>query len=245
MPACIAGSVIAANVYDLPLSQQSDIDVFCYSDHAVIAATQKLLNTGFQLDERFSKVWARWLRWGFKSWHTNSIKLFDPTSGMEVNLVYKLLGGHPVTSLSMVLESFDFGLLGAGYDLLQQKQLDMRSYLFPDYDLDGPLPLMPNKREAWRNGFISQYNGIREMGRYAKYSAYGHDLSMVKDDLVEGYQNAVVYLRDRDDPAKRQLGDIYQAIAFHIEDDKIDEMLAASKKILSMDALDEIMEALE
>ena len=71
---------------------------------------------------------------------------------------------------------------------------DMRAYLFPGHDINGPLPLMPQRRDAWRGGFISQYQGMRELGRYAKYARYGYDMSAVQNDLIEGYMNAATYM---------------------------------------------------
>jgi hypothetical protein len=121
----------------------------------------------------------------------------------------------------------------------------MRAFLFPGLDPDGPLPLMPNKRSNWRNGFISQYNGLREVGRYAKYHGYGYDLSAVKDDLVTGYWAGSSYMSTRFEPEKQQLGKIYETIAIKIEDDAIDELVEAYKTLDYNDSLDAIMEALE
>jgi hypothetical protein len=222
----------------------SDVDLFCPTSQVLISVGQKLLCSGYKLDDRFSRVWARWLRYGFKTWHTNSLRLFSPT-GVETNLVYKLADGHPTTSLSQVLESFDFGLLGTGYDLESGVYRDLRPYLFPGLDPDGPLPLMPNKRSNWRNGFISQYNGLREVGRYAKYHGYGYDLSLVKDDLVTGYWAASSYMATAFDAEKQQLGKIYEAIAIKVEDDEIDELTEAFGVLDFKDSLDVIMEALE
>jgi len=244
LPACIAGSSVAAETYGMPLSDSSDVDVFAYSEPALMAGTQKLLDAGFNLHPRFERVWERWLQFGCRTWHTNSIKFLDP-DGLEVNIVHKLTGGHPANSLAAVLESFDFGLLGVGYDLQLGQRMDLRSFLFPSHDLDGPLPLMPNKRASWRRGLISQYNGIREVGRYAKYVTYGHDLSLVKDDLVEGYLAAALYMGQRDQPEKQQLGKIYEAIAYKLEWGDIDDILKAGQQIQYLDALDEIMDALE
>ena len=250
-PACIAGSAVAAEIYGLPFAETSDVDVFCYSEQSMISTVQRLISNGYTFDDRYIRVWDRWLLFGTMSWHTNSVKLNAPL-GHEVNVVHKLTGKQSLRSLSAVLESFDFGLLGAGYDLVTGKLHDQRSFLFPDYDLDGPLPLMPNKRMDWRNGFISQYNGVREVGRYAKYVQYGHDLSLVKDDLVTGYWSAAAYLKDRagraitgQDQDKALLAAIYETIARMIEADQIDECAEAGKKILVLDQLDQIMEALE
>ena len=242
-PAFIAGSLVAENLYGLT-DAHDDADVFCPSANSLIANVQLLLSKGYTIDDRFARVWVRWLKFGFNNWHTNSIKLHSP-KGVETNLVYKLVEKSPTKNLSSVLESFDFGLLAAGWDVERNSFHDMRSYLFPGYDLDGPLPLMPNKRDTWRNGFISQYNGLREAGRYAKYHRYGYDMSAVRDDLVTGYDSAAAYLSQRDNPDKQLLGEIYQTISLKIQDDEIDELFEASKQIIQLDALDQIMEALE
>ena len=246
LPACIAGSSVAALVYDKPLGDDADIDVFCYTEEALIAAMTILrAHPNYALNERFERVYARWLKCGLKSWHTNSIK-FDHTHGVQVTRVYKLTGGHPNNSLSGVIESFDFGLLGAGFDLSLDTQLrDLRPFLFPGYDLNGPLPLMPNKQEAWKNGFISQYNGLREAGRYAKYYLYGYDMSLIQPVLVDGYELAVRYLRDRGDEDKSKLADIYEAIASKILLNEAEELVEANALILTLDSLDMILDALE
>lgn len=241
-PVFLAGSLVASETYGMS-NAHHDVDLFCPTGNVLISTGQKLLSAGYKLDDRFSRVWERWLRYGFKTWHTNSLRLFDP-NGVEVNLVYKLTDGHPTTSLAQVLESFDFGLLGTGYDLEDGCFRDMRSYLFPGHTFDR-LPMMPAKRTNWRNGFISQYNGLRELGRYAKYHEYGYDLSLVKDDLITGYQAAALYMTGHFDKDKQQLGKIYEVVAIHIEDDNIDQLSEASKTIDYKDSLDVIMEALE
>lgn len=242
-PVFLAGSLVAEQTYGKS-NAHSDVDLFCPTGQVLIAVGQKLLDNGYKFDDRFDRVWVRWLKYGFKTWHTNSLRLHSP-HGMETNLVYKLTDGHPTTSLGQVIESFDFGLLATGYDLESDTYRDMRGYLFPGLDPDGPLPMMPNKRDAWRNGFISQYNGLRECGRYAKYHAYGYDLSLVRDDLVTGYDMASMYFSTHFDKDKQMLGNIYDAIARHIEAGNIDQLVEAYKQIDFTDSLDSIMEALE
>jgi hypothetical protein len=242
-PVFLAGSLVAAQTYRLP-DAWSDVDLFCPTHTELVIVGQRLIDAGFKLPDRMERTWERWKRYGFKGWHTNSLKLMSPQH-VEFNLVFKTLGGHPTNSLAQVIESFDFGLLATGWDLESDTFRDMRSYLFPGMDPDGPLPMMPNKREAWRNGFISQYNGLRECGRYAKYHAYGYDLSMVKDDLVSGYWEGSSYLSTHFDVNKQMLGRIYETIAAHIEHDNITELVEASKQINYTDSLDQIMEALE
>lgn len=243
-PVYLAGSLVAEQTYGMIAGSHSDVDLFCPTSQVLIATGQKLLCKGYTLDDRFDRVWARWLRYGFKAWHTNSLRMFSP-GGIETNLVYKLDDGHPTTSLAQVLESFDFGLLGSGYDLEHDRFMDLRGYLFAGYDLDGPLPLMPKKRTNWRSGFISQYNGLREAGRYAKYHGYGYDMSLVKDDLITGYEAAASYMSTAWDDDKKQLGKIYELIQLKIEADEIDELAKASALIDYKDSLDVIMEALE
>jgi hypothetical protein len=242
-PVFLTGSLVAEEAY-AKTNAHSDIDLFCPTPTVLMAMGQKLIDSGYKFDDRFDRVWYRWLKYGFNKWHTNSLRLVSP-HGLETNLVYKLQGGNPTTSLAQVIESFDFGLLGMGYELESNSYRDLRSYLFPHHDPAGPLPMMPDKRDNWRRGFISQYNGLRETGRYAKYVGYGYDLSLVKDDLVTGYLSAALYLSTHFDQDKQQLGRIYEAIGLHIEADHITELTAASKQINYSDALDTIMEALE
>lgn len=242
-PVFLAGSLVAEDTYGMS-NAHSDVDLFCPTGQVLIATGQKLIDHGYTLNDRFQRVWARWLRYGFKTWHTNSLRLVSP-AGVETNLVYKLTEGHPTTSLAQVLESFDFGLLGMGWELESGTFRDMRSYLFPGLDIDGPLPLMPNKQASWRAGYISKYNGIRQPGRYAKYHSYGYDLSLVKDDLITGYYEASLYYSTHFDPDEQLRGKIYEAIAAHIEADNISHLELASKQIDYTDSLDAIMEALE
>lgn len=244
LPVFIAGSACAEETYALP-NAHDDVDLFTPSEQALFITVQRLLDKGYILNDRHSRVWARWIKYGFKRWHTNSLRMTDPSGIIKTNVIYKLIDGHPTTSLSQVVESFDFGLLATGWDLETGTHHDFRSGLFPGLDPDGPLPLMPNKRANWRGGFISQYNGLRESLRYAKYTNYGYDLSLVKLDLVEGYFSAAVYLTQHDDPEKVLLGKIYEVIADRIENNDLDAITAASGELLHMDALDAIMEALE
>lgn len=242
-PLYLTGSLVAEQAYGKS-NAHSDVDLFCPTQYQLIASTQHLIDNGYTFDDRFKRVWARWLKYGMKNWHTNSMRLMSP-AGVETNLIYKLADGHPTTSLGQVIESFDFGLLGMGYDLEDGQYRDMRGYLFPGLDPEGPLPLMPNKRDSWRNGFISQYNGLRESGRYVKYLEYGYDLSAVKDDLLTGYWSVASYLSTTFDDDKQLLGKIYERIAEHIEQDNVDELKLANKEIDYNDPLDVIMEALE
>lgn len=242
-PVYLAGSLVASHAYG-KTNAHHDVDLFCPTGQVLIYTGTKLLNQGYTLDSKFERVWQRWLRYGFKTWHTNSLRLISP-SGIETNLVYKLTDGHPTTSLSQVLESFDFGLLGMGYELETGEYRDLRPYLFPGMNVYGPLPMMPNKRFNWRLGYISQYNGLREFGRYAKYHGYGYDMTMVKDDLVSGYYAAAAYLTNHFEEEKQKQGEIYKLIAAHIELDNILELETAAKQIDFKDSLDVIMEALE
>lgn len=274
-PVFLAGSLVAEVTYGRS-NAHADVDLFCPTGNVLIAMGQKLIDQGFVFGDRMDRVWYRWLRYDFKRWHTNSLRMqniviapsllggveiYDAEppdtdtatvispDGYEVNLVYKLTEGHPTTSLAQVLESFDFGLLATGWDLESGVYRDMRSYLFPDISpVDrevGTLPLMPNKRALWREGFISQYNGLREAGRYAKYHAYGYDMSLVKDDLVTGYFQAADYLTTHYEQDKQMLGHIYDTIARHIEADNVPQLAEFAKQVDFKDALDLIMEALE
>jgi hypothetical protein len=241
-PVFLAGSCVAAEAHGL--TTFADVDLFVPTQQVLMTTSQILLSNGATLDDRFTRVWHRWKRYGLKGWHTNSLKL-ELISGIEVNVIYKMVDGHPTTSLAQVLESFDFGLLGVGYDIESNQYKDMRPFLFPGMDIDGPLPMMPNKRDNWLNGFISQYNGLREAGRYAKYHGYGYDLSAVAADLVHGYRMAALYHQSQFDELKQKLGEIYSKIADYIEDGDVLGLTEAYESLDFNDPLDQILEALE
>jgi hypothetical protein len=244
MPAFIAGSCVAAHVHGH--ASFHDIDVFVPSQGVLFTTIQTLLSQGYYLDDRFDRVWYRWQRYGLKGWHTNSMRMYS-MSNIETNVVFKMVDGHPTTSLAQVLESFDFGLLGVGYDLERDTFGDLRPYLFPGYDpkVGGPLPMMPNKRGNWRQGFISRYNGMREAARLAKYVGYGYDMSLVIEDLVLGYRMAALYLDNHFDTDKQLLGEIYSRIADRVEAEQFDELQEAYTTFDFNDPLDVIMDALE
>lgn len=240
-PVFLAGSAVSAGVHGK--AEYGDVDLFTPTQQVLIATVQLMLDNGYTLDDRFDRVWHRWLRYGMRGWSTNSIRLHSKKD-VPVNVVYKLIDKHPTTSLAQVLESFDFGLLGVGWDLEHGQFRDMRGYLFPGLDPDGPLPMMPARREAWRNGFFSRYNGIRQASRYAKYHGYGYDMSAIKDDLITGYEQSALYHLNHFDEEKQLLGQIYQRLAERVGDDEIDELLQAYKVLDFSDELDAIMDAL-
>jgi hypothetical protein len=245
LPVYNAGSAAASAQPHAPSpTAYDDIDLFCASESAIISVVERLVAAGFEIDDRHKRVYARWMRMGLGKWHTHSIKTSNGT--IDANVVFKIVDGHPTTSAGQVIESFDFGLLAHAFDCELMDWRDARRYYFPQVkDLDGPLPLLPLRRETWRSGFISQYQGLREVGRYIKYLDYGWDLSLVKDDLVTGYWSISQYLIGRGDPERLKLGQIYETLAMNIEQDDFTQLRDASKEIMFMDDLDKIMEALE
>ena len=253
LPAYIAGSSVAAARYsNISDHAYDDVDVFCSTSNALISAIEKLQHAGWEINRRHQRVWDRWMKYGFKQWHTNSLKLEHPVSGIEVNVIYKLVDGHATTSLAQVIESFDFGLLAiGGWDLEHGTYHDMRSFLFPGNTWETKtqesraLPMLPRRRTEWRNGFISRYNGLREVGRYVKYLDYGYDMSLIKDDLLTGYWAIAEYKSEADDAEAQQLAKVYESLATHIDGDNIDQLREASKEILFIDSLDAIMKSLE
>ena len=253
LPVFLAGSsASAARTPGFELAY-NDIDVFCSSPQSLISAAERLLAGGFEITDRYKRVYHRWMKHGFKGWHTNSLKL-ENAQGLDVNLIYKLVDKHPTTSLAQVIESFDFGLLAHGFDCETQVWRDMREYLFPNMGAVGatqiPLPMMPIRRDDWRNGFISQYQGLREIGRFLRYNDYGYDMSLVYDDLLTGYKAASLFYSARTDkPELEMIGKIFESIAMSLEDSQLsgdwDKLREASEQIIFLDDLDAIMEALE
>lgn len=242
-PVFMAGSLAAAHSHDKP-GAWSDVDIFVPTEGLLFATVKSLLVQGAVPIDYFDRVWHRWQRYGLRKWHTNSMRLETP-SGVEVNIVYKITDGHPTTSLSQVLESFDFGLLATGWEMESGTYRDLRPFLFSGLDINGPLPLMPNKRDNWLQGFISQYNGLREGSRYLKYLGYGYDMSAVAADLVTGYNLASLYLTESFDADKKALGEIYERIGESIEIGDIAELASLYKVMDFNSPMAEILERLE
>ena len=242
-PVFMAGSLAAAVAHDKP-SSWSDVDIFVPTEGLLFTTIKSLLMQGAVPIDYFDRVWHRWQRYGLRKWHTNSMRL-ETSTGIEVNVVFKLVDGHPTTSLSQVLESFDFGLLAAGWELETGQFRDLRPFLFPHASINGALPLMPNKRDNWLQGFISQYNGLREGSRYLKYLCYGYDMSAVKADLSTGYAMAALYHADSFDADKKALGQLYERIGEDIATDDLSDLEGLYKVMDFKSPIAEILERLE
>ena len=240
--AFLCGSAVAAEAYGLE-DAAKDLDVFVPSEAMLIAVTQELLNLGYSLHERSQRIWARWLNYGVNGWHTNSIRLDSP-EGIETNIVYKTVGKKPLRSLSQVLESFDFGCLAMGYTLEDGVFRDLRPYMFPTYPDYSKLPLLPERHEAFTSGFVGQYQALRQFGRYARYHGYGHDMSLVKPALTEGYWSLSEFYSNHIKPELKPLGGIFETIAVYIEQDEFTLLTEAAEEIGFQDDLDKIVEAL-
>ena len=247
LPACLAGSAPAFEYYDLEMPSRSDIDVFCFTQEAVMAGAERLLaDPVFQLGDRGARVYARWLKYGMGTWHTNSLKLVDTSTSREVNLVYKTVGKHPTASASQVIETFDWGLLHSTWDLsgTDVQRRSAREFLFPYARPEDPLPLMPSRREDWRLGFMSQYQALRAPDRYLKYQGYGFDLSLVQEDLTVAYTNAAVFLLQHPDADKVRLGQICSRLAQCFETGEWQEVQDAVRLLPTMDSLDAMLAGL-
>ena len=225
-------------------SAYSDIDLFVGSENEWIRSIQFLLDHGYTLDERMEMLWYRVLHYGTHGWSTNSMRLANP-EGLEVNLIYKTIGRHPTSSLSQVIETFDFGLLSMGWETEDGTFRDARAYQFPGLDPNGPLPLLPWRRESLRQGHFREHQGMRTFGRAARYfDTYGYAGDLVIPDLIEGYNNAADYYLDRTEPEKILVGNMYRQVALLLEDRKWNKLHEASEQLPKMDVLDEIYEIL-
>ena len=244
LPAFLAGSAVAAAVYGHDYAY-SDVDLFVPSQGVYYALITRLLERGYTpASDRYAKQWKRHLRYGFNGWHTNSMQLRHPELDMEVNVIYKKIDGHETTQLSQVLESFDFGLLAVGYETETGTFRDLRGYMFPGLDPTGPLPLIGYRHEHLGSGFMSQHLMLRTAGRYARYVAYGYDLSAVKPVLVQGYLNYAEFMRERTSDDKQLLGIIAEKLAALMESDDIAALRKFEQDLPMQDGLDEILDSL-
>ena len=112
-------------------------------------------------------------------------------------------------------------------------------------DPDGPLPLLPWRRESLRQGHFREHQGLRTFGRAARYfSTYSYDGTLVIPDLILGYHNAADYYTNRTDPEKVTLGNVYRQAAILLDGQEWDKLIEAANVLPRMDALDEIYELL-
>lgn len=245
LPAFLAGSSVAAAVTGKDHAY-TDVDLFVPKEGAYFAMVQHLLNNGYMIgSDRFERMWLRHLTMGFNAWHTNSMKLLDQLTGLEVNVIYKRVDGHETTQLSQVIESFDFGVLGVGYETQTSTFRDMRSYLFPDAKDLEVLPMMRYREDTVGKGYMSQHIMMRTPGRYARYAEYGYDMSLIKPSLVNGLNVFALYKLDRTKPEDQVLGNIAMALAKHVEHDMFDELKEFERDLPKADGLDDIMASLE
>jgi hypothetical protein len=249
--ACIAGSAVAAETYSKPHSYD-DIDVFAYGNSALINIVSTLLQNGFDFASDNERMkWERWLAWDLNiGWRTNSVKLVGhqpmfKLDDYEVNVVYKTFEKQPVKRLSLVLESFDFGLLATGWDLRSMQFRDMRPFFFGHSRSFDALPMLPDRQDRWANGLITQYTGVRQAGRAVKYMSYGYDLSQVVPVLIDGYRIAAGHHADHFDPEKVTLGEIYSRLADHLEDGEHDKITEANNILPQWRDVDAILERLD
>ena len=175
------------------------------------------------------------------------MKMEKDDEGITYNIVFKTFRRHPTDSLARVLESFDFGFLGMGWDLSGDtpQYRDLRSFLFPGMDVEGPLPLIPARRDDWANGFISQYQGTRMLGRYMKYVDYGFDLSLITPDVIAGYRIAGEYMMDRIEEDRQVTGQIFTRAADAIENERYDEIREAVSLLPTLTDFQQMLDALE
>ncbi len=215
-PGFLVGSAVAAQVYGKPHAY-SDVDVFFPHPGALISTGQFMLDHGAVLDEQEQRKWNRWLLMGMGDWHTNSIRM-ELLSGIEVNLVYKVVGKRPLTSLMQVLESFDFGYVAMGYDLERGTFHDGRSFWFgTGYDPEH-LGFLPHREWQWLNATIGRFTGVRQPQRWAKFADRGYDMHPSRDVLARGLRITAAHYQGKDDPEYREYAPLYVAIADMVED---------------------------
>lgn len=244
LPAFLAGSSAAA-VQSGNEHAYTDVDIFVPKPGVYFALVTRLQERGWKIEgDRFSRMYERHLAMGFNGWHTNSMKLLN-SDDTEVNVIYKKVDGHETTMLSQVIESFDFGLLGVGYETETSTFRDMRSYLFPGYDINGPLPMMEYRQETVGRGLMSQHIMLRTAGRYARYARYGYDMSLIKPLLVKGYYAYSTYKTNRTKPEDATLADIALGLAQYIELDQLDALETFEKTLPMTDGLDDIFARME
>lgn len=246
-PGFLVGSAVAAEIYDPPCPSgkdpYSDVDVFVPSVVSLASTVQFLLDNGASLDKQEHRKWSRWDLIGTGDWNTNSIKL-ETRKGTEVNVVYKVVGKAPLTTLHAVLGSFDFGYVAMGYDLRLGTFHDGREFWFgKGCDMDD-LGMLPEREQQWLNASLSTFTGVRQAERYAKFASRGYSMKKSSTVLVQGYRITAEHYLNSNDPEKLGFAGIYLSIADLIEDDDIDGLLYAYKQLQRHDPVGSLKAAL-
>lgn len=243
------GSGVVLDAYGID-AVPGDLDVFVPTREALMVNAQRLISEcGGKLDNgkpdgRMSRIYRRWQRRGI-NFHTNSLRV-DMPQGFQINLVWKLADNVPLMTMAAVLESFDFGELGIGYDLKTGKFREMRPYFFPGGEppwLD--MGLIDSRLEAVEMGAFTSYTGIKMVARWKKYSMdYGLPMTLAAEQMCDGLQVAADYSRTRTDFDHQIRAVLYDRLieAIIVRDaDTIDEVDAALDR---RDSLDIIMESI-
>ena len=222
-PGYLVGSSVAGAIYDRDFS---DVDVFVPSVAALSSITQFLLSSHAVLDAQEERKWSRWNDYGLGDWSTNSIKI-ETLSGIEVNVVYKVVNKTPLTTLHGVLGSFDFGYVAMGYDLKDNTFHDGREFWFGKGCDFNHLGMLPDRARQWRNASLSRYTGVRQGERFAKFARRGYDMKPSIDALVTGYRCTAAHYQTKDDPEYQVYAPLYLELANLIEAYDIDALLYA------------------
>lgn len=242
MPMSLVGSAVAAKAHGR--ADAHDIDVFVPSQQMFIAAVQRALDTGWHFQGRTPRQWAVILRTGFSNkFNVQTLRLFNDDE-IELNVSLRREYGNYLQDLSQVLEAFDFGLLAVGYNLEHVTYHDMRSYLFPGLDVNGPLPFTPKRLFALSNGYLSSYAMYRQVDRLIKYTGYGYDMSACTQTVVNALRLMAQDALDsnaEDAPANAV---IFPMLADRIEAGQLDEIKSAMLAIKDQDPLTEILDRL-
>lgn len=254
LPVFLAGSTVVMAEDDKGMGH--DLDAFVSiprrDNFTLGRALERALQAGFSLPDRMEQAAEDWTVYGVPNWQTNSLRLLND-DGLELNLIGKTVEGQPVISLEDTLRSFDLGLLARGWDCYEGTYHDMRAYFFqkgnPNFDPNGPLPWIPGRLNRFRKGRFSTHVAFRQPERIAKYAQYGYDMSAVIPDAVLGYRANALYQQNKggntkDGGSRDMLAQIYYQIADLIEAEDWQELVDAGKKIVYLDALDQIYEAL-
>jgi hypothetical protein len=243
------GVIDKRNILNVPNLEfaYDDIDVFVPTREQLVVVVQKYLDHGYVLVGDFATTWRRWRLFGTGHWHTNSIKL-ESLKGVEVNVIFKSHGGHPVRTHGQVSESFDFGHVCVVFSTYAGTWKDNRRAQVDTYRPGNrtEFNLLDDKVEDWEAGLFSEHIGLRECGRYGRYVDRGYEyLTQAAVSLAKGYEMAALHYRDKDDPNKRWLGEeFYPMVAEAIRLDDIPQLVELDKLITPRTAIDMLREAL-
>lgn len=176
---CITGSCLTGVDMDDWL-EEPDVDVFAYSETAMMYAVTYLMCMGFNpLDELEEWKIRQFVQMGHRNddFNLTTVKLLDPDTKLVTNISFK----KNQRCCMDVLKNFDLTIICKGYDIWSKQTFDCTR--FGSLGDPSVAELNPMRRVTYSKWNTSRW--IRQFDRVAKYWQRGFDTRPAARQYVE------------------------------------------------------------